>query len=387
MYRKVEGGFACVAFIAGFGLIAFRDAYGIRPLILGSRTIDGETDYMVASESVALKHLGSSPRDMHDILPGEAVIIEKGKAPVYRQVTQQINYAPDSFEMVYFARPDSIIDGISVSRARRDMGSALAKTIARQLGPDKLEAVDVVMAIPETSATAAKVVAQELRKDFVDGFTKNRYVFRTFIMPDQRLRRTGVRRKLNAHDSEFEGKNVLLIDDSIVRGNTSHEIVQMARDAGAVGVNFASCSPPIIHPHIYGIDLAQKSDLIASGKTHEEIATAIGADAVVYQTLEDMQKSIIRNATTHRIEDLEVGVFNGRYISPVNEGYLTHLEEVRGEKKRQKREENARQAVANGVAKAEDVRLVTNGGRGSVGGSGDEQQDIALHNLNDVNGR
>ena len=165
---------------------------------------------MVASESVALKHLGSFPRDMRDILPGEAVIIQKGKAPVYRQVAEAQQYAPDAFEMVYFARPDSIIDGISVSRARREMGKKLARTIAQDLGAKALEAIDVVIAIPETSATAAKVVAQELNKELVDGFTKNRYVFRTFIMPDQRLRRTGVRRKLNAHDSEFEGKNVLV---------------------------------------------------------------------------------------------------------------------------------------------------------------------------------
>ena len=213
MYKTAEGGFACVAFIAGFGLIAFRDSYGIRPLVLGSRKIGEEhqeTDYMIASESVALKHLGANPRQMRDIRPGEAVIIEKGKPPEYRQVAQAKTYAPDAFEMVYFARPDSIIDGISVSRARRDMGKKLAKTIARELGQKALDDIDVVMAIPETSSTAAKVVAQELQKELVDGFTKNRYVFRTFIMPDQRLRRTGVRRKLNAHDPEFEGKNVLV---------------------------------------------------------------------------------------------------------------------------------------------------------------------------------
>lgn len=384
MYERAEGGFACVAFIAGFGLIAFRDSYGIRPLILGSRTIDGETDYMIASESVALKHLGASPRNMRDIRPGEAVIIEKGKAPVYRRVAQPITYAPDAFEYVYFARPDSIIDGISVSRARREMGKKLAKTIAKQLGPRALKAINVVMAIPETSSTAAKEVAAELGKDLVDGFTKNRYVFRTFIMPDQRLRRTGVRRKLNAHDSEFEGKNVLLIDDSIVRGNTSHEIVQMARDAGALHVTFASCSPPIVNPHIYGIDLAQKSDLIASGKSPQEIASAIGADAVVYQTLPDMSESILENSPRHDIQELEVGVFNGRYITPVSEGYLEHLEELRGERKRQKRQENARQAVVNGMANKDDVeQLVVKDGEHEVGGQVEDAQDIALHNIND----
>ena len=210
-YARVDGGFACVAFIAGFGLIAFRDSYGIRPLILGSRNIgEQETDYMIASESVALKFFGSTPKEMRDILPGQAVIIEKGKEPRFHQAAARRNYAPDAFEMVYFARPDSVIDGISVSRARRNMGVKLAKTIARQLKQKGVDAIDVVIAIPETSTTAAKLVAKELNKELVDGFTKNRYVFRTFIMSDQRLRRTGVRRKLNAHDSEFEGRNVLV---------------------------------------------------------------------------------------------------------------------------------------------------------------------------------
>ena len=384
MYTQVQGGFACVGFIAGFGLFAFRDCYGIRPLILGKRVIDGETDYVIASESVALKHLGCHPRDMRNIKPGEAVMIEKGHAPRFVQVAEPKVYSPDSFEWVYFARPDSVLDGISVSRARKSMGRKLARTIARQLGPKNLAAVQVVMAIPETSVTAAKLVAQELGKDFIDdGFVKNRYVQRTFIMPDQRRRVTGVRRKLNAQDGEFEGRNVLLVDDSIVRGNTSREIVQMARDAGATHVTFASCSPPIRFPHIYGIDLAQKSDLIAHCKSPSEIAQLIGADEVVFQTLEDLKESILENSQSHAITNLEVGVFNGNYISPVKESYLEHLEILRGQRKRQKGIEDAKHAIVNGLAKRSDVELVATNGEQNVAGMVEDtqSQDISLHNL------
>lgn len=369
MYRRIDGGFACVAFIAGFGLIAFRDAYGIRPLVMGSRTLEGgETDYMVASESVALKHLGASPKDIVDVKPGEAIIIEKGKPPQRHQAVKPKAYAPDAFEMVYFARPDSVIDGIPVARSRRSMGQKLAQQIAKQLGPEALKAIDVVMAIPETSVTAAKIVAQELGKEFVDGFTKNRYVFRTFIMPNQRLRRTGVRRKLNTHDDEFEGRNVLLVDDSIVRGNTSMEIVEMARHAGAHHVTFASCSPPIVHPHIYGIDLAQRSDLIASRKSPEEIAKAIGADAVVYQTLPDLVDSIIHSVDNPKIDKLEVGVFSGEYITPVSDKYLAHLEDLNARKKREK-------------AKAQSLKQLANGLNSDM--DNPDNQDISLHNIND----
>lgn len=366
MYDQCKGGWACTAMIAGYGIIGFRDSYGIRPLVLGSRpSVDGEGhDYMMASESVALEQLGF--KVIRDIMPGEAVIVEKGGEPHFRQVQAQKAYAPDIFEFVYFARPDSVIDKISVHRSRRQMGVMLARNIKQKLTEEELAEIDVVIPIPETSVTSADVVAKELGKPYTGGFIKNRYVFRTFIMPEQKQRVKGVRRKLNPMSMEFKDRNVLLVDDSIVRGTTSHEIVNMARESGAKKVYFASCAPPITHAHIYGIDLASPSELVAHNFVGEDaIAKHIGADKVIYQSLDDLKESCVMAAKESGVVDapsnFEVGVFCGTYITPVDQSYFDHLELIRGENRKLKVEAEARNAVAAGVAGLQQLQFVTNG--------------------------
>ncbi|KAJ0378195.1 hypothetical protein COL26b_003622 [Colletotrichum chrysophilum] len=339
-YKRCRGAWAAVVMIAGYGICGFRDPDGIRPLVWGRRpsaTLEGAYDYMLASESVALRQLGF--RDITNVLPGQAVLFKKGSAPVLTQIQEPAGYTPDVFEYVYFARPDSEIDGISVHKSRENQGIKLADKIKRTLGEEALKEIDVVIPIPETSNTAAAALATRLNKPFSSGFVKNRYVFRTFIMPGQSVRQKSVRRKLSTIESEFKDKCVLLVDDSIVRGTTSQEIVLMAREAGAKKVIFSSSSPEILHEHLYGIDLASKKDLIAHGKTTDEIAAHIGADKVIYQDLKDLIAACAelspRDPTT---QNFEVGVFNGCYVTPIPEGYLEHLSELRsGNKKRKHR--------------------------------------------------
>ncbi|CAH2351877.1 amidophosphoribosyltransferase [[Candida] railenensis] len=334
--EMVRGAYACVAMLAGYGIIGFRDPNGVRPLLYGERiNKTGSKDYMLASESVVLKAHGF--HTFRDVRPGEAVIILKdGSEPEFRQVVEPKIFAPDIFEYVYFARPDSVLDGVSVYHSRIEMGNKLANKIIKVFDKpsynDILEEIDVVIPVPDTARTSALQCAVKLHVPYREGFVKNRYVGRTFIMPDQQERRSSVRRKLNAMESEFKGRSVLLVDDSIVRGTTSKEIVAMAREAGAKKVYFASCAPPIRYNHIYGIDLADTKALVAYNRTDEEIAQEIGADKVIYQDLHDLFDSCKGKG----VENFEVGVFTGEYITGVEDNYIQELEKIRAQNQRLK---------------------------------------------------
>lgn len=323
LHRRARGAYACVAEIAGYGILAFRDPWGIRPLCYGVSETDTGTEYLIASESVAIEGLGF--RMVRDIAPGEAIFIDLEGQVYFRQCVPAASLNPCVFEYVYFARPDSIIDGVSVYDARLRMGEYLAERIADQLW---LGDVDVVMPIPDTSRPSAMQLANRLGVPYREGFLKNRYVGRTFIMPGQAVRRKSVRQKLNAMSVEFRGKNVLLVDDSIVRGTTSHEIVQMARDAGARKVYFASASPPVRFPNVYGIDMPTRSELIAYGRSDEEICQAIGADALVYQSVESMKRSV--SDLNPVLRSFEASCFDGHYLTgDVDERMLELLEQGR----------------------------------------------------------
>ncbi|VFP84145.1 Amidophosphoribosyltransferase [Candidatus Erwinia haradaeae] len=309
LHRKVRGAYTCVAIIIGHGLIAFRDPYGIRLLVIGRRQAeDGRFEYMVASESVALDTLGF--QFLRDIEPGEAVYITDKGQLFSQQCADNPKHHPCIFEYVYFARPDSFLDKISVYSARVRMGTKLGLKIVREWKDRK---IDVVIPIPETSCDIALEMARILNKPYRQGFVKNRYVGRTFIMPGQNLRRSAVKRKLNANREEFRGKNVLLVDDSIVRGTTSEQIIEMARAAGAQNVYLASAAPEIRFPNVYGINMPSKNELIAHGRGVEEIRQLIGADALIFQDLTDLIEAV--REENLEITQFECSVFNGIYVT------------------------------------------------------------------------
>lgn len=325
VHERCRGAYAVIAMITGYGIVGFRDPNGIRPACYGVRETEAGQEYMIASESVALSAAGF--KLVRDIAPGEAVYIETDGTIYTQQCASNPHLIPCIFEHVYFARPDTILDKVSVYKARLRMGETLADTILRER-PD--HDIDVVMPIPDTSRTSAMQMAHRLGVKFREGFIKNRYIGRTFIMPGQKMRKKSVRQKLNPIDLEFKDKNVMLVDDSIVRGTTCEEIVQMARDAGARKVYFASAAPPVRFPNVYGIDMPAASELIAHGRTVEEIQTLIGADWLVYQDLEDLIACV--NDVNPEIEAWECSVFDGNYITgDIDATYLANLESQRSE--------------------------------------------------------
>jgi len=325
VHKRIRGGYAVVSMICGYGIVAFRDPHGIRPVVFGKRTTDQGDEYMIASESVALDALGFTLE--RDLAPGEALVITEEGEIFTQQCAEQTRLTPCLFEQVYFARPDSIIDGIAVYKARLRMGEKLAEKILREW---QNHDIDVVIPIPDTSRTSALELANRLGVKYREGFMKNRYIGRTFIMPGQQQRKKSVRQKLNALDLEFRGKNVLLVDDSIVRGTTCEQIIQMARDAGANNVYFASAAPAVRYPNVYGIDMPVKEDFIAHDRTTEEIAEAIGADKLIYQDLEDLQAACLEGSKT-TATSFDSSVFDGQYVTgDVDEGYFTRLSTLRG---------------------------------------------------------
>ncbi len=332
VHKRCIGAYAVVAMITRDGIVGFRDPNGIRPLVYGKRESEKGTDYMLASESVALVTQGYEI--VRDIQPGEAIFISYDGEVHTKQCAENPRYNTCIFEYVYFARPDSIIDNVFVHKARMRMGHYLAEKVKR-VWPD--HDIDVVIPIPDTSRTSALEMAITLGVPYREGYIKNRYIARTFIMPGQTQRKKSVRRKLNPLDIEFKGKNVMLVDDSIVRGTTSREIVQMARDSGANKVYFASASPAIRYPNIYGIDMPAANELIAHEKTEDEVAKEIGADRLIYQEISDLIDSITTGNSN--LKQFDCSVFDGNYITGEKEGYFTELEVRRNDEKKQKTED------------------------------------------------
>ncbi|NOR70560.1 MAG: amidophosphoribosyltransferase [Methylomarinum sp.] len=325
VHKRCRGAYAVVLMIAGFGVLAFRDPHGIRPMVFGERKTENGSDFMVASEDVALSVLDFERT--RDIEPGEAIFVEVTGKLHTKQCSETVDHCPCIFEYVYFARPDSIIDDISVYKARLRMGEKLADKVLKEW-PD--HDIDVVIPIPDTSRTSALQMANRLGVKFREGFMKNRYIGRTFIMPGQQMRKKSVKQKLNAIGLEFEGKNVLLVDDSVVRGTTSEQIIQMARDAGAKKVYFASAAPPVRYPNVYGIDMPAAEELIAHNRTEEEVGVAIGADKMIYQGLEDLIEAVQKGNT--KITHFDTSCFNKEYVTgDIDEAYLERTNMLRND--------------------------------------------------------
>ena len=330
-HRRCDGAYAVLALITGHGILAFRDNNAIRPLSIGIRKGETRDEYIIASEDALFESQGF--KKLRDVEPGEAVYIDKKGTFHSQQCSDEPKKRPCIFEYVYFSRPDSKIDEISVYKARMRMGSKLAELIKKN-NPD--HDIDVVIPIPDSSTTAALQLAVDLNVPYREGFVKNRYIGRTFIMPYQEERRKSVRRKLNILDLEFEGKNVLLVDDSIVRGTTSRKIIEMAKEAGAKKVYFASAAPAIKYQNLYGIDMPATSELIAANRTDEEVAREIGADWLVYQTLEDLIETC--QFGNPDIKEFETSIFTGEYITPLGDTYLEDLEISRQDEVKAQRE-------------------------------------------------
>jgi amidophosphoribosyltransferase len=334
VYRRIRGGYAVVAMILGHGVLGFRDPNGIRPLVIGTRDGARGREYMLASESVALDQSGFEL--LRDVGPGEAVFIDEQGRMHSQQCAGTTHHTPCIFEYVYFARPDSILDNISVYKARLRMGELLADKIRRERPEHD---IDVVIPIPDTSRTSALQVAQLLGVKYREGFIKNRYIGRTFIMPGQEQRSKSVRSKLNAIDLEFRGKNVLLVDDSIVRGTTSAQIIEVAREAEARSVSFASAAPPVRYPNVYGIDMPATSELVAAGRTEEEVARIIGADWLIYQDLDDLVRACRHHDS--RVTEFDTSCFSGSYVTgDVTPEYLARLQAERSDQAKARRSES-----------------------------------------------
>jgi len=327
VHRRCRGAYAVVAMIAGYGLLAFRDPFGIRPLCIGHNDALGGSEYLVASESVAVEALGFKLQ--RDVEPGEAVFVDLTGTMHSRQCADHPRLVPCIFEYVYLARPDSVIDGTSVYQARMNLGAELAARIGEM---PEAQDIDVVIPIPDSSRPSALELANRLALPYREGFIKNRYIGRTFIMPGQAIRKKSVRQKLNPIVSEFHGKVVLLVDDSIVRGTTSREIVQMAREAGARKVYFASAAPPVRYPNVYGIDMPTPRELVANGRTEAEVAREISADLLIYQEIAALKRAV--RGANPRLSDFEASCFDGRYVTgDITADYLTHLADHRDEER------------------------------------------------------